>query len=582
MASARNFSLRRSSHAPGAITRVNPRLAVTNRPLDQAGDGPELCPGRSTRLRRNVGLVLRGWESCRYPDRGPEIAPIDQGSCCPGIGRIDQRQRRILARGTTGSYVPNVRGPKLPPRLRSALAGVLATLAVAACRKSPPTSDSPGSTSASASPSATVVSAGCREVTRGASFLVGEPGRTPRADDGEEPALPFAVELGGATVYAGGFAVAALRGQGGGTDSVVALVNAEASSGRIVSLGPSHGDANAPLAAARGDQLVMVVPGSDAGGQTLRLARLEDPQGRAAVVWGSEVPVGRDSQSFALELAEGAGLLVWDEVRKQHNVIRGAVFDPRDLSKPVELLTLSRPSDDAETPRLVARPGGYWLAFLTHRLPGAKAPPKDLPRPLPSAEDDGPEELLDLGPRWLELMPLDTHGMANAPARIISPEHSHVLVFDLAPGPGGGALLTWRDDRTTPGVEGGSVNLALASVDGSVERSMVEDDESGGGIPLLVVDETAPPSDFRAWLGVSSGTDATRLGQLGPTGRLLGELNTDPTVRGADLLAARNGRLLLARPRGLAQELSVVRCQLGSPSGASRRTGSSPPQDSAG
>jgi hypothetical protein len=417
------------------------------------------------------------------------------------------------------------------------------------------------------------ITEGCREITRGASFLVGEPGTTPRADDGEEPALPFAAELGGATPYAGGFAIAALRGQGAGTDAVVALVNPDASSGRIVSLGPSHGNATSPLLAARDDQLLLVVPESDAGGQTLRLARLEDPRGQAAVVWGRQLTVSRECQSFALELAEETGLLVWDEVRREHNVIRGAVFDAGDLTKPAELITLSRPGDDAETPRLAVRPGGYWLGFLTHRLPGAKAPPRELPTALPTTDEDGPGELLDLGPRWLELMPLDTRGVATAPARTISLEHSHVVVFDLALGPSGGALLTWRDDKTTPGAEGGSVNLALVSADGSVERTVVEDDESGGGVPLLVVDKTAPTADFRAWLGVSSRTDATRLGQLGSTGRLLGELNTDPNVRGADLLAAADGRLLIARPRGLAQELSVVRCQRRSPTGQGGKTG---------
>jgi hypothetical protein len=410
--------------------------------------------------------------------------------------------------------------------------------------------------------------------------LIGDPGNAPRSEESEEPALPFAVELGSAAGWGKGFAIAALRAQGAGTEAVVALLNGDASGGKVVSLGQTHGNADAPQVAARGNDLVIVVPGSDAGGLRLRLAALRNREGPAEVIWGKELGVGKDSQSFAVELGETGGLLAWDEYDKQHNVLRAASFDPHDLSKVSGPRTVSRAVDDAETPRLAPRPGGFWVGFISHRLPGAKATsPRRAPKPAPSAEDDGPEELLDLGPRWLEIVPVDGQGVPTAPPRVVNPEQSHVLVFDLASTSDGGALLAWRDDRTTPGAEGGSVNVARVSGDGSIERGVIDDDEPGAGIPQLVVDETATAQDFRAWIAVSSPSDATRLGRLSLGGKLIDDLGTDPTLRGADLLAARDGRLLLARPRGLAQEITMVRCELGPPPSASARSVPPTPAD---
>jgi hypothetical protein len=392
--------------------------------------------------------------------------------------------------------------------------------------------------------------------------------------------LPFAVELGTAAGMTAGFAVAGLRAQGGGTDAVVALTSGDASSGKVVSLGPTHGNVDAPQVAARGGDLVIVVPDSDAGGLRLRLATLRDPLGLADVVWGKELRVSRDSQSFAVELGERGGLVVWDEYDKERNVLRAASFDPHDLSKVAGPHAIARAGDDAETPRLAPRPGGYWLGFISHRLPGSRAAvPQRIPKPAPSATDEGPEELLELGPRWLGIVPVDAQGAPTAPPQAVNPEQSHVLVFDLAGTPEGGALLAWRDDRTTPGAEGGSVNVARVAGDGSIERSVIEDDEPGAGVPQLVVDETSTAQDFRAWIAVSSPSDATRLGRLSLGGKLLDELDTDPALRGADLLAARGGRLLLARPRGLAQELSVVHCELGPAPSASTRGALPTPED---
>jgi hypothetical protein len=227
---------------------------------------------------------------------------------------------------------------------------------------------------------------------------------------------------------------------------------------------------------------------------------------------------------------------------------------------------------------LAPRPGGYWLGFISHRLPGGRAPARP-PKPAPSAVDEGPEELLDLGPRWLEIVPVDAQGVPTAPPRAVNPEQSHVLVFDLGATPDGGALLAWRDDRTTPGAEGGSVNVARVAGDGSIERSVIDDDEPGAGVPELVVDETSTAQDFRAWIALSSGSDATRLGRLSLGGKLLDELATDPALRGADLLAARDGRLLVARPRGLAQELTVLHCELGAPPSPNAREALPTPDD---
>lgn len=445
---------------------------------------------------------------------------------------------------------------------------LLAALALApGCKKhTPPAEPAPGA-SASAAPAKAVPR--CREVAPGASFTIGEPG--PRVasgeDGGDEVALPFAVDVGSAVGYSGGFAVSALRSQKGATSAVIALVGANGGSGRIVDLGKVFGDVDPPRLVARDGRVIVGLPGNDAGGSTLRLLSVDPSPDKPDVKWGAEFEQGHDeSQVFGIDLGDKRGVMVWDEWDKsaKHSVIRATSFAIGDVSNATHAKTVSPKDDDAEAPRVVARPGGFWLAWISHSAAG-------------KSDAGAAEPVVELGNRALALVPLDDNGVPTTSPTAVTSKRSHVLVFDLAPAPDGGALLAWRDDEASPGVEGRIVRLAHVKPGGSVDASIIDDEKVGAGVPSLIVDRDAPKTDKQAaWLALAGVSDATRLAALGPDGRVIDHLATEPLLRRAEPLAMQAGKILLAQPRGLAMDLSVVTCTPGSPEAPDAGDGDAP------
>lgn len=406
----------------------------------------------------------------------------------------------------------------------------------------------------------------CAEVTPGASFTIGKRSVKKGDDEDEdtdEPALPFAVEIGGAVPTPTGFAVSAMSAKGQGTTVLVALIASDAGSGRIVELGQTHGDVDPPRLAALGGRVFAAVPDSDAGGSTLRLAQITTGSS-PGVTWGPTFSEGRDeSRVFAIELGDKRGVMVWDEVDKKSSrgVLRAVSFAVENIASATKPKTISREDDDAEAPHVVRRPGGFWMAWI-HHPPRGDAKDKKAPAPTASAEPvDDP--LVELGNRVLRIAPLDENGVLIGEPKDVTGKSSHVLVFDLSPGPDGSALLSWRDDDTSPGVEGRSVHLARVKTGGSVEESVIQDEAIGAGVPTLLEDAAPKPGQPRTWLGLSGVTDATRMGVLKDDGTLADRLDVEPAIRSAELLALSGGRLLVAHPRGLAVELSAVSCKQG-------------------
>jgi hypothetical protein len=437
-----------------------------------------------------------------------------------------------------------------------------AALAVGAggCRRDVP--EPPTEPSATAPAAAPPVASRCSEAP--GSFSIGDRGSLADPDGGDDVALPFAVEVGGSVPYAGGFAVAALRAERGGTGAVVALIGRSGAADRLVELGRTFGDAEPPRLAARGDTLIAAVPDHDAGSKTLRLAAIRD-----GVTWGAEISQGRDeSQVFDVELGAKRGVLVWDEWDKQagQGVVRLVSFEPGNLGAATRARTLTPEGDDAEAPVLAPRPGGFWLAWISRQPPERpkQKPKHKATKPDPAAnEPPADDPVVDLGRRWLRLAPLDENGALSAEPRDVTGRQTHVLVFDLAPLPDGGALLAWRDDASSPGVEAGAIHLARIGPDGALGAFVIEDEKIGAGVPSLLVDSTAPAGAAPVWLALDSVTDATRLVALGKDGRMLDVLNDEPAIGHAEPLSISGGRLLFSRPRGLAIELGSARCRPG-------------------
>jgi hypothetical protein len=415
------------------------------------------------------------------------------------------------------------------------------------------------------------------------SFTIGE--RAPalsKADageadeDGQELALPFAVEIGSAVATPAGFAIAGLRSLAGGSGAFIALFDVPSGSGRLVELGRTYGGADPPRLAAREARLIAVVPDSDASSGRLRLASIAAGASPPGVTWGGEVAAGRDQPAeFSVELGEGRGIVVWDEYDKKNRrgVIRVSAFDGADTSNVTQPRTISSEARDAEAPRLARRPGGFWLAYATRVAPSTRGekptPPiktvsaaSSAKPPGDAASDDG---VLRVGQRGIDVLPLDANGSPTVEPRSVTPSRAHVMAFDIGAAPDGALLVAWRDDDTAPGVESGSVFMARIAPDGSVTRTVIEDDQGGAGVPSLVVDQrkSSRAGAHPLWLALASVTDATRLGALGTQGELLDSLSSDPLLSNAEPLALRDGRLLLGRPRGMAIELSAIDCAPG-------------------
>ncbi len=448
------------------------------------------------------------------------------------------------------------------------LALVIAGLVAPGCKRRAPQPSS--SAAASAAPTPQPVAPRCQESVPGAVFTLGDVGpRSPAEADGsvDEPDLPFAVELGRAVTHGEHFYVSALRAKGAGTTAVVAELPSSGRGGRFVELGKTHGDVEPPRLASYGGALIAAVPDSDAGGGVLRMARLSTGA-TLGVTWGGEVSEGRDdSKVFDVALSKQRGVVVWDQLdrKKDRSVISIASFAAEQIGSISPARIVSGAEEDAEAPQLSTRPGGFWLAWLGRALEKRDA----RATPMPSADIP----LIAFGARRLMLVPLDENGARTGEPVSINPVPSHVLVYDLVGLSDGSALVAWRDDPTSPGAEGRAVQFARIASGGEITRSTLQDESVGAGVPSLILDAAAQKKASPLWLSLGSVTDETKLAAISPTGALVDRLDSEPTLRSAEPLAARAGLLFIGRPKGLAVELSVLRCAVGAPAAAAPTPG---------
>jgi hypothetical protein len=383
------------------------------------------------------------------------------------------------------------------------------------------------------------------------------------APDDEPQDVPFSVEVGEVLAYPSGFAVAALKSTAHSTRAVVALVDEHAASGRSIDLGDVHGAAPPPRLAVGPRRIVVALADSDASGGTVRLAAIDDPAGAARVSWGKEPEEGWDTAgTFDVGVEDTRGVLAWEgaKVGRACSQIKAVQFGADTLA-PSKAAVLSTGGTSAEAPRIVSRPGGFWLAWIS-RPACADGPPTRSGGGQDSDDERGPA--LDLGAGVLEVLRLDSKGERNGePVRVTTPR-AHVIAYDIVALPDGAALLVFRDDPASPGAERKVVRLAHVGVDGTVDRSELEDEAIGAGVPSLLVDaqSVGGPS---VWLALEGASESTQLAHLSLSGGLLGGLAPEPAVGAGEILSARGDRLLIGTPRGRAVELSVVECRTGKP-----------------
>ena len=441
------------------------------------------------------------------------------------------------------------RVPAMPSRGSCLAWAALCVVGAPACKKTAPPTE--GAAAPSASASGRVASAGCRPVRPGSAFVIGKRDPNP-AEGAEDLALPFAVEVGSAIARPKGFAVAALRAQGGGTGALVALVDDEASSGRLVDLGRTHGDVDPPRLASIGDRVIVAVPDNDAGSTTIKLAELSGSGGTESVTWGATLRTGRDdSTAFDLAAGKDRGVVVWDEWNKAagHSTVQLSTFDAGALGNVTRPRTVSPKKRDAAAPKLTGRPGGFWLAWVAHAPLDAGA-----------AADSGDGDR-DGVARWLEVVPLDANGAPTAEPVAVTPRTGSVTTFDIAAAADGSALFAWRLGNELLQGKGSSASLGVVRADGTTAAHEIPDEDVGPGVPSLLVEVDSATKPRPVWLSLASVSDATRLGRVTDQASLAGTLAADDRIKNAEVLAAARGALLLGAPRGLAVELTVVRCE---------------------
>jgi hypothetical protein len=268
--------------------------------------------------------------------------------------------------------------------------------------------------------------------------------------------------------------------------------------------------------------------GVDAGSmgatRTLEIARLE-PSGLVA-----EASVAQQAdESLAYDVAwpdgEGAGLVAWDEDAPA--AVAQALGD-RGVVK-VQLLgagkkahVASPEKSDAEAPRLLARPGGYWLAWLARR-------PEASEDAGPNGNPEGPGERRAY--RWVELVALDANGEPTSPVRRVSPEKGHVASFDLAVT--GGQLVVIVQDEAAH-AEGAGERIVRYGLD--VEKVDAVDLLDGGVGHALA--DLLPQVGEGRWLAFMDLQERAHLVPLGASLRVVGPATAEPALDGARVLAA--------------------------------------------
>jgi hypothetical protein len=459
------------------------------------------------------------------------------------------------------------------PPFRRQVLGLALVFALFGCKAKakPSAPPAPPSASASVTQISPPVPDHCRALGTGSSLIVGEvdrPARAPDADpdpsdDGEEDEtlLPFATRVDSALALETEFAVAGLSTQHGKTEAFVAFVPLDGGPGRRVGLGTVHGDVDPPLVTGNGRRLLVATSDMDAGGGMLRVLAIahaaDKPHGEFSLT-GVEHDAGA-----ALAEGESKALLVWGARDKHGVVLKALSIDPEKLAAPADAGQELKGTADAESPALVARPGGYWLSWVAEQpLDGGAHTDAAAHAAGQARVDAGPSDevdrLVDVGPRVLMALMLDGAGKATGGARQVSAPRSHVVGFSAALLPDGALSLAWREDDATPGVEGGPPALARVGLDGAVSRSKVDDEELSAGAPSLLSD---PKPGGEVYMALESASEGTRVGVLSPTGLKLDSLIGDRLLRGADLLAAGDKKLFVAKSRGRAIELSVLECK---------------------
>jgi hypothetical protein len=376
--------------------------------------------------------------------------------------------------------------------------------------------------------------------------------------------LPFATEPGMAIAFAGGFYATGQRHESRGAVALLGRVGADDAPTQLIELGHVRGDVLPPRLASDGTDLWVVLQEATPNGRALRLGRFVRADLDRAPSWrpGPEQS-NAESSGFDIAAQPGGALLVYDDwsATANHGRILVAAFgaEPTDTAR-VEGRTVSPAGVDAEAPRVTARPGGFWLAWLVNASGGGSGRVYD-----PGNEQNARAAAGSAyGARWLSIVALDLQGKPVADSRRLTARQERVVGYDLTTGPSGAAWVVWRQDAPTPGASGGRIVMAEVPIDSSAEIRNIRDDDVGAGEPTWLF----AGSDAPRWLTFPDARDRTLLLRVPGLRELGTPLRLGEDLEGAGALAASGDRVLFAVPRGRSLELFPAACALRAPRGS--------------
>ena len=388
-----------------------------------------------------------------------------------------------------------------------------------------------------------------------ASDAAAPPAIAPPRCSAEGDALPLPEAAWGALPAFGdavegpaGYVAAVTRDASGRRAAGVATIDRDLRAIDFLPLGTALPDDPPPRVARAGAAIVAAFVdrgAGDAGRVAPSLAVAVIDAGRARVVWRAAQP---DNPELAFDLAASGGAIgvAWLEETTAASRVVAAAFDAagagvagRGVDAGARAIS---DGADVDSPRLVARPGGFWAAWIATS-----------PEPGPEAGAEGAAEPRAWG--WVEAAPLDASARRAGDVRRLTSPRGHVATFDAAPD-GDGLAVVARDALEVREGEGAKLLRAGMIRDATAAPASVFAAQVGRGVPDL--EELAGGG----WVAYSDAADRARWAPLAAGGAP----SAEPELEDGRVLAAgeRDGRnrLLVVRKRADAPgELRLISCK---------------------
>ena len=343
------------------------------------------------------------------------------------------------------------------------------------------------------------------------------------------------VVVGDVAVGPSGLLIGVVRANEGKRVASVIRASLDLASSRVVDIGPPLGDDPPPSPRWAGNTPYVSFFArhkSETGAKLreLRIARLDESA--LGKVESTILQQADESTAFDVAWGEtGAALAAWDEdappsADAGKSLTETYAPEGRGFVKVQAIGSETRrvaspETSDAESPRLLARPGGgFWLGWLARRAEDAGY----------AIESPGEKRAF----RWVEVVPLGPAGEPAGPVKRVSPEKGRAAAFELARS--GADLVVVVQDEAAP-AEGAGARVVRYRVTGdAVEGTDVVDGGVGASVAELV--PASSPSDAMRWLAWTDTSEHAHLTPLGSDLFAVGRPTSEPALDGARVLAA--------------------------------------------